>query len=732
MRALLFLSILLGACTLAYAQAPQSINYQTVVRGTDGNVLANQNISIQIKIYQGSATGPVVLSETHKLITNQFGLVSMHIGEGLNTSGSLAAIDWGNGPYFLEVGLDPSGGSNHTVMSFTELVSVPYALYAGTAANTDDADADPTNELQMLYLSNDTLYLSNGGFVVLPTNSGSAGATGVTGATGAAGNDGGTGPTGADGINGTTGATGPTGNAGNDGATGPTGATGLNGVTGATGTAGNPGATGATGTTGVAGNDGVTGPTGADGLIGITGPTGATGSNGVTGATGSDGTTGPTGATGLTGTNGATGVTGPTGSAAVFAGNNIYIVNDTISFSGMPLIDADGDTYIQVEASPDEDKIRYTMGGTEYFVMDSGRIEVYNTGHSIFIGEGSGQNDDHSNNWNIGIGYQALTNNTSGINNIAIGYQALTNITNAGGSIAIGTYALKNSTGGNNVAIGGSALSANTIGLGNVAVGVLALAKSDSGYSNTALGDAALANNISGNYNVAIGATALSGSTTGYENTAVGTSSLHWNYQGADNTAIGKEALYNNNYGYYNTATGAYALDHNTTGYYNTAMGYIALRGILTGSYNTALGYKADVLVNDMVNATAIGANAKVGCDSCMVLGNYTRVGIGTSYPSSKLQVVGTFATNGKDDLIAGVNQPDESATVWVYTTSSGAITLPSAIDCPGRRYVIVNNTGSSLSISSYKAIGNVSSVTIAANKAIEVVAIAGTWYQIQ
>ena len=153
---------------------------------------------------------------------------------------------------------------------------------------------------------------------------GPTGVTGATGTTGATGPTGVTGTTGATGIAGTsgtlgaTGATGPTGPSGGPtGATGTTGATGPTGVTGTTGATGATGAgtTGATGPTGVTGTTGATGATGA-GTTGATGPTGVTGTTGATGATGA-GTTGATGPTGVTGTTGATGPTGITGTTGI-------------------------------------------------------------------------------------------------------------------------------------------------------------------------------------------------------------------------------------------------------------------------------------------------------------------------------------------------------------------------------------------------------------------------------
>lgn len=254
------------------AQSPQLMNYQAIVRNSAGAPLpGNTTISLRLQIHNDSATGAVVFQENGSAVTNQFGLINYAIG----SNGNLATVDWGHGGKFLQVWVDPNGGNNYMDMGTTQLLSVPYALFAANSL------------------------------------SGPIGPTGIPGPTGATGS---TGPTGA-GVTGSTGPTGLSGTTGATGATGPSGfgATGATGVTGATGPSGlgitGPTGAGVTGATGSIGATGATGPSG----IGVTGPTGA----GVTGATGNTGATGPTGPTGVgvTGPSGfgATGPTGPTG-----------------------------------------------------------------------------------------------------------------------------------------------------------------------------------------------------------------------------------------------------------------------------------------------------------------------------------------------------------------------------------------------------------------------------------
>ncbi len=170
------------------------------------------------------------------------------------------------------------------------------------------------------------------------------------------------------------------------------------------------------------------------------------------------------------------------------------------------LSDADGDTKIQVEESSDEDMIRFDVGGTEFMRLHSGRLELLNTGSSLFIGEGAGASDNFDDNENLAIGKNALTSVVSNNNNIAIGNSALTAMVVGDNNIALGRNALSslNSAGGN-VALGVSAME-NTAGANsnfNVAIGQLS-GQSLSGKKNILIGYQA-GKNTTGDGNVFIG-----------------------------------------------------------------------------------------------------------------------------------------------------------------------------------------------------------------------------------
>jgi len=128
-KVVLFFGLLILA-TITFAQAPQAFNYQAVVRDADGNLLENQAVGIKISLLQGSATGQEIYTETHTTTTNQFGQVDLKIGTGTVLTGQFDTIAWSTGNYHLQLSVDLSGGANYQIMGTTQMLSVPYALYA--------------------------------------------------------------------------------------------------------------------------------------------------------------------------------------------------------------------------------------------------------------------------------------------------------------------------------------------------------------------------------------------------------------------------------------------------------------------------------------------------------------------------------------------------------------------------------------------------------------------------
>lgn len=183
---------------------------------------------------------------------------------------------------------------------------------------------------------------------------------------------------------------------------------------------------------------------------------------------------------------------------------------------------------------------------------------------------------------------------------------------------------LEINSGGTNLFIGNSAGLANTSGDQNTFLGINAGLDNESGTANTFLGAWAGTSNINGFDNVFVGKGTGGANTSGRYNTFLGSFSGPFSTTGSENTFVGNAAA-----------------NQNDTGFRNTFVGRLAGAANTTGSYNTVLGSYASVASGDLTYATAIGANAEVGCSNCLVLGNGAKVGIGTSTPTVKMEVVG-------------------------------------------------------------------------------------------
>ncbi|MCA1920232.1 MAG: hypothetical protein LDL38_12585, partial [Flavobacterium piscis] len=127
--------LLLSSFTTLFAQAPQKMSYQSVIRKTDGTLVASALVGIKTTILLGSASGTATYIETQTTTTNNNGLATIEIGGGTPVTGTFAAVNWGAGSHFIKTEIDPTGGSNYTISGTSQLLSVPYALYAGSSQN---------------------------------------------------------------------------------------------------------------------------------------------------------------------------------------------------------------------------------------------------------------------------------------------------------------------------------------------------------------------------------------------------------------------------------------------------------------------------------------------------------------------------------------------------------------------------------------------------------------------
>lgn len=117
--------------SIVYAQAPKGINYQAVARNSQGIIIPAQSVGVRFSILEGSMSGTVIYQESHTTTTNIFGLFTLVIGKGTATSGTFAAVNWASGTdKFLKVEIAPAAGGTYQLQGTTQLLSVPYALYA--------------------------------------------------------------------------------------------------------------------------------------------------------------------------------------------------------------------------------------------------------------------------------------------------------------------------------------------------------------------------------------------------------------------------------------------------------------------------------------------------------------------------------------------------------------------------------------------------------------------------
>ncbi|MCR4737746.1 MAG: hypothetical protein K5846_06255, partial [Bacteroidales bacterium] len=131
------------------AQAPQKFTYQAVVRNTNNQLLPNTSVGMQLVILENGVgpQGNPIYAERHVATTNANGLVTLNIGEGNVILGNFSTINWRGGVFFLDIGIDPTGGSDYTIWSTQQLLSVPYALFANEAGNGFSGDYnDLTNK----------------------------------------------------------------------------------------------------------------------------------------------------------------------------------------------------------------------------------------------------------------------------------------------------------------------------------------------------------------------------------------------------------------------------------------------------------------------------------------------------------------------------------------------------------------------------------------------------------
>ena len=513
---------------MVWAQAPEKMSYQAVIRGTDNILYTNQDVGMQIGILQGSASGDLLYLENHTPTTNKNGLISIEIGAGSSVSGSFADIDWSKGPYFILTMTDPTGGTNYSITGTSQLLSVPYALHAQTAENitgeitvtetdplfsssiastitatdtakwnqsntTAGAQLDSAGIATMGYVAGpktiDTkldetavdAFVANNGYLTqekdssvtneieLPTGGNSGQILSTDGSGTYSWIDAGAGGLVADAINDGTTTVAPSQNAVFDG-------------------------------------------------LALKAP--------IADAIFTGTPTAPTAASGTNTTQIAT-----TAFVQSAAASDINGLSDALVESGSIYIGSDP------SSTTDDASSNTSLGGTA--------LDAITTGD-----------------FNVAIGSNALSANTTGQYNAASGTNALYSNTTGSQNTASGSNALySNTTGGSNVAFGNSASYRSTTGNWNTSVGYQALSDNTTGDHNVALGSNALYANTTSDYNVAIGSNALSANTTGSRNVVSGHDAGDLITTGSNNVILGNSADPSAN-----NATNQIVIGYNATG----------------------------------------------------------------------------------------------------------------------------------------------------------------------
>lgn len=158
-----FILLLLFPFSLLFAQAPQGFNYQTIVSNANGQLLINKAVNFQFNIRQNTQTASPLYTETHQITTDDLAQASLVIGQGTATTGNFTTINWGNGSYYLSIEINT--GNGYVAMGSTQLLSVPFALYANQSTNGQPTVYDlktiltknnDANDLKITNLANPT------------------------------------------------------------------------------------------------------------------------------------------------------------------------------------------------------------------------------------------------------------------------------------------------------------------------------------------------------------------------------------------------------------------------------------------------------------------------------------------------------------------------------------------------------------------------------------------------
>lgn len=159
---LFIICICLNALIAQAQEMPQAISYQAIARDAAGKIVSNKAIGVKVELVRNNVSGNVVFSETHTTSTNATGTITLLIGKGNSNSGNFADIDWGADTYFLKLSMDIEGGNNYKEVSTTQILPVPFALYAAKAGSVENGGSGEGNNTAKYVLAathDDDIYI---------------------------------------------------------------------------------------------------------------------------------------------------------------------------------------------------------------------------------------------------------------------------------------------------------------------------------------------------------------------------------------------------------------------------------------------------------------------------------------------------------------------------------------------------------------------------------------------
>lgn len=667
-KILLPLLLILALGSAIRAQAPARIHYQAVARNVAGEVIGNQAVSLRLSILDGSVNGPVIYQETHSTQTSGLGLFNLEIGGGSVQSGSFPSINWAQGPKFIRVEMDPSGGGNYLNMGTSPLLSVPYALYAASGGTpyaagagiqlngqtiVNTGDLNPNDDLLVTSNFSGDVGGTYNNLQIQPNTVGSAEISDQS-ISGADISPMGAAPGEVLKWNGASWqpATDLTGGGG-----AYTAGTGIQ-INGTTISALNDNvlwnalklygrnissmapASGQVlkwdGSLWAPANDETGGGGGsyqAGVGISIAGNTiSAQANDPLWNATRLQGRfvaeTLPSNGQALVWNNVSARWEPQTlsGSGLGGSGNGNYIAKftGTNSLGNSILFESPGGIGLSTTGAQGKLHIKGTADQPQLLVQAH---SFQSNGNPLILARDGSDEElfrlhaDH--NPNLFIGRRAGMNNQvmptiSGEFNTFIGSLSGEDNVVGNNNSAVGYETLgDNTSGSNNSALGAWSLRRNGNGSFNAALGAFALEFNTSGQFNTSVGASSMNSNISGSFNTALGGSALNGNNSGEGNVAVGHRSLFSSSIGSRNVAIGQDAMFLSSFSNYNVAIGTHAMYRGTGRNYLVAVGDSALYNNGVGAVdpsqsraNTAIGSKAMMENSLGAENTAVGYQA--------------------------------------------------------------------------------------------------------------------------